>query len=66
MLLLHLAPPEYELKLFSIDKYQKEAYQNNEGNLYILVRDYMIFIRDVGRADSILLLISKTLFICFV
>ncbi len=65
MLLLRLAPSEYELYTLSIDKHQEEAHPNNKANLYILVRDYMIFIRDGGRADSTLLLISKTLFICF-
>ncbi len=62
MLLLRLASPEYELKLFSIDKYQKETYQNNKANLYILVSDYMMFIRDRGRADSTLLL--RVIFYC--
>ncbi len=46
MLLLRLAPSEYELYTLSIDKHQEEAHPNNKANLYILVRDYMIFIRD--------------------
>ncbi len=66
MLLLRLASDDIELKLFPIDKHQKEAHQNNEANLYILASNYLIFIRDEKEADSTLLLISKTFSVYFV
>lgn len=40
---------------------KKEAYQNGETSLHILVGYYVIFVNDGGRVASTILLISKML-----